>query len=305
MRKSTATAENTTIESDTDSQIDPANSSYDGLDYTPLMVVAVLETMRDRVFQKARISTTHRISAIERGSSKASPETETIFRGWLDRFQELESEITDQAIEACKGIPIVEDMVALRGISYVTAAKILSKINITQANTIAALWRYAGYGIGEYWVNNETGKVAGPVFGYRFVKQGEIKVREFAAFDADEASMHIEKRRDQLLEGWVSPFNRRLKTALFTAADSLIKARSPYTAIYYETKEAKLQAGIPRGHAHMQAIRKMNKILLSHIWMQWREREGLPVRAPYAQEKLGHTTILERSTFGWPAIEAR
>ncbi len=46
---------------------------------------------------------------------------------------------------------------------------------------------------------------------------------------------------------------------------------------------------IASGHVHMQAMRKMIKLFLSHLWLVWREAEGLPITEPYAYSVLGHT----------------
>lgn len=48
-----------------------------------------------------------------------------------------------------------------------------------------------------------------------------------------------------------------------------------------------------KGHIDAMAKRKAVKMFLSHLWEKWRELEGLPVRQPYAIEKLGHTTKQE------------
>lgn len=45
-----------------------------------------------------------------------------------------------------------------------------------------------------------------------------------------------------------------------------------------------------KGHVDAMARRYAVKMFLSHLWEKWRELEGLPVRAPYVIDKLGHTT---------------
>lgn len=48
-----------------------------------------------------------------------------------------------------------------------------------------------------------------------------------------------------------------------------------------------------KGHIDAMAKRKAVKLFLSHLYVKWRELEGLPVRPPYVIEKMGHTTIQE------------
>lgn len=48
-----------------------------------------------------------------------------------------------------------------------------------------------------------------------------------------------------------------------------------------------------KGHIDAMAKRKAVKLFLSHLYLKWRELEGLPVRPPYVIEKLGHTSYQE------------
>lgn len=45
-----------------------------------------------------------------------------------------------------------------------------------------------------------------------------------------------------------------------------------------------------KGHIDAMARRYAVKMFLSHLWEKWRTLEGLPVRAPYVIDKLGHTS---------------
>lgn len=48
-----------------------------------------------------------------------------------------------------------------------------------------------------------------------------------------------------------------------------------------------------KGHINNMAMRKVGKVFLSCLWLAWRELEGLPVTAPYAEDKLGHRSIIK------------
>jgi len=45
-------------------------------------------------------------------------------------------------------------------------------------------------------------------------------------------------------------------------------------------------------HIHNMAKRKMVKIFLAHLWLKWRELEGLPVTMPYIIGRDGHDTMI-------------
>jgi hypothetical protein len=119
-------------------------------------------------------------------------------------------------------------------------------------------------------------------------------------------------------KGEKSRYNRRLKSIVYLCVDQFIRQQtSPYAEMYYEEKtkqrathpEAMCRTcGVPwteckskkthkrefnDGHLHARAMRKVSKILLSHLWLKWRESEGLPVSQPYVQAVMGHTHIIE------------
>jgi hypothetical protein len=217
--------------------------------------------VRDNVLQKGRIAFGNRISAVENGSDEMDTEIFDRLKWWYDMFEELEKRATEELIEACKGIEIIERMCAIKGISYVYAAQIYSMVDIHRADTVSALWRYAGYAVIE-------GKREYPVAGER---------------------MH---------------YNKRLKTVLYNVAGSFMKARAPYSEIYYKSREyyEANREEWTKGHINNAARRKMTKLFLSHLWLVWRQIEGLPTREPYVHEKLGHTTYYPPEDFGWNPV---
>ena len=45
------------------------------------------------------------------------------------------------------------------------------------------------------------------------------------------------------------------------------------------------------GHVHLMAQRRMMQLFLNHLWVVWREAEGLPLREPYPMEH-GHSGLI-------------
>ena len=50
-----------------------------------------------------------------------------------------------------------------------------------------------------------------------------------------------------------------------------------------------------QGHLHQMAMRRMIKLFLCHLWVEWRKALELPGRIPYAIEYLGHSQIISPS----------
>jgi hypothetical protein len=98
--------------------------------------------------------------------------------------------------------------------------------------------------------------------------------------------------------------NRRLKTVCYLIGTSLLRTKSPYRKDYDTAVEfyANTKQEWTKGHRHMAALRKVIKLFLSHLWVQWRAIEGLPVTEPYALDKLGHKHLKTSQEYGWPAL---
>lgn len=90
-------------------------------------------------------------------------------------------------------------------------------------------------------------------------------------------------------------FNTKLKTAAWKLANQFVKQGSDfYKEIYRNRKllDAAKHPDYSKGHINNMALRKLSKLFLANLWLNWRVLDGLPIRAPYAIEYLGHTTLL-------------
>lgn len=101
----------------------------------------------------------------------------------------------------------------------------------------------------------------------------------------------IDGQAERLKKGEKAHYNKALKTIMYLIGTALMRANSPYRKIYDDAKEYyTTNRDWTKGHIHLAAMRKMEKVFLSHLWQKWREAEGLPTREEYVFEKLGHTT---------------
>lgn len=238
----------------------PTGTEIETTDTTVDDSVRALVDLRDRTLQKSRIAFGNRVSAIDRGTDQVSDAAQAIIKKWADRFDELEDEADKDIAKLVKHEPIVRELTALKGIGPLLAAKIVAMIDIGRADSVSALWRYAGYGV-------------------------------------------TDGQRDRPVAGQQRCYNARLKTTLYLVAGSFLKCSSPYRAVY-DSSRAYYEANRPdwtKAHQHAAAMRRMIKLFLSHLYVRWRTLAGLPIRAPYVQERLGHTHMQTPEAFGWPA----
>jgi hypothetical protein len=171
------------------------------------------------------------------------------------------------------------------------AAQVLAQIDDPgKFATISKLWRFSGYA----------------------VIDGEIEHRQ---------------------KGEKAPFNARLKSIVYLVVDQFIKQQTPvYSDLYYAEKERQRvlhpepickecggackskkngdghtvyrciecggMANFTDAHIHNRAIRKVARVFLQHLWLVWRESEGLPVSKPWIIEHGGHADYIVPP--GWP-----
>ncbi len=109
------------------------------------ILARALVDLRDRTIQKTRIQFSNRISAIER--DKDDSEYASYIRRWMERFNEIEKDLDKSIEDLADDMPIVERMIRVRGVGKILAVKIAAMIDIQRADTISALWRYAGYAV--------------------------------------------------------------------------------------------------------------------------------------------------------------
>lgn len=254
-----------------------------------------LVDLRERQVLKTRIQFNNRLAALDSGADDAADtrQREVVAR-WHDIFQTLEAQLDREIKGIVKEHKIYDYVTAVKGIGPATAGKLVAMIDIERAPTVAALWRYAGLGLGKYW-KDESGKFVAPQTGYVYKDGGWEQVTP-----EPKEGWELVRTRDRMIGGYRSPYNKRLKTTCYLIGQSFLKSNSPYRREY---DEARIYYDENRdwtaGHCHNAALRKMVKLFLSHLWVVWRSLEGLPTREPYAHEYLDHTTIKRPSEYGW------
>lgn len=105
--------------------------------------LAHLEALRQQV-QRHRIQMGNRISAIERGDSNGNV---TVAEHFSDRFQGIEDELSAIIGRTVKDHPVWPWLDEVKGIGPGLAGAILAPIDIRRANSVSALWKYAGQGV--------------------------------------------------------------------------------------------------------------------------------------------------------------
>lgn len=236
-----------------------------------------LVIMRDRAIKRKNVLN-NQIKGLGDIEYKIPKQMEKRFKKEKKVVREWEKKIKEQLEKEYS--EMWEWFSKIKGISHVTAGKLLAWIDIKDTPTVSSLWRYSGMG---------------------YIKNGKA-VRRRKNMSKKEA------------EKCGNPYLK--KEILGVLASSFIRQNTqPYRDIYdnekerqlkreYEKGELKERYGRPykkkdvhitQGHAHRRAIRKMMKIFLQHFWVEWRKVEDLPVTEPYVKAKLNHKNLIEPS----------
>jgi hypothetical protein len=211
------------------------------------------------------------------------------FEANADHMRNFEKEIERQLEKKLPYFPIYAKWLAdVKGVGPIAAGWIIGEIDIEIATTVSKIWQFCGLNPslveGKKRVENKDGSFA-------LVPTGDYI------------------RGDRLKKDYVSPFNKRLRTALVgVMADGFIKCQNEYCMQFYYPYKARLEQEdnaveeIPKAGAKPQLVswkdakkahrdraakRYMIKMFLRDLYVQWRTIEGLLVRPPYQEEYLG------------------
>jgi len=199
-------------------------------------------------------------------------ETEELYR----RLKDLEDYVDGRVGELIQSHPAYPWFSRVKGVGKENIAKVVGLIDIQKAQTISSLWKFSGRA-------PENGKAP------------------------------------QRVRGEKLSYNSRLRTMTWRLGTSLLKAKGKFYKKYSQYKEAYYQrfenqrykivpaSALPKdkngrryepegiiseGHIHNLALNKMIKLFEACLWLVWREAEGLPVRNPYAIDRLGHDSLI-------------
>jgi len=177
----------------------------------------------------------------------------------LKRMEQSMAELVEDELES---IPIWFHLQKVKGCGPMIAGGLIGWIDdISKADTISSLWRYAGLAPGQK-------RRAGEKLDYN------------------------PKLKDHM---W------RVGTQLLKAQRKRYKPFAVRLYERFKSQEGAKEFESPRGghklHIHRRAFRRMLKVFLGALWLRWREIEDLPITPPYAHAKLEHKKLYRLENF--------
>ena len=273
--------------------------------------------------QKVRIGAGNRAAAIEAERAVGVLE---YWQKQEQRLQAQEDDIEDTIRHIVAGSAVWENWAKdVKGVGPVTLGLIMGEVDIRKAHSISALWRFAGYAVingerqrptkGQKLDYNKRLKTyvyrqmsslmrAGGVYSklyYRFREEEEAKQMK-EPFREERAGVPEESMASERAEAGEQPrFEERAESLEEPSCqERASSSEEPIGAERANNSEEPTSAerSIPKNkmHVHLRAIRRMAKIWLSHLWVVWREAEGLPVSQPWVIEHGGHSDYIAPMT---------
>jgi hypothetical protein len=258
--------------------------------------------------QKLRISLDNRLGrkrdedvTLNEYGEKTRIEQKNVIRRRFPEYNDLLKELADRIIKQeimwekllvkqLFTVPIyTQFLINVKGVGPMSAGWLIAEFNIYKAETVSKMWQFAGCNPGyvqaQRIVKDRNGRS-------KLDAEGRI-VREYT--DGWVCG-------DKQTQGFVSPFNQRLRTALVgVLAKSFLMCKNDYALRYYYPYKTRLEQeeNLINGkdikwkdttplHRHRAALRFMIKAFLRDLYVKWRTLEGLSVREPYQAEYLGH-----------------
>jgi hypothetical protein len=224
----------------------------------------------------------------------------------VDDLEALEKKIFGRMKRVVKHHPAWSWLERVKGMGPTLSTKILGLVaDAGKFDTVSKLWAFSGYGLKE-------GQRQRPVKGEKLSYNRRLKTALYLAGDSfiksrspyravyDDAKAKYREAKQ------VEPILRLLPDLDHDSFELTVLRETPDGKKKWDKliKDANKAASAERdeacwsdGHVDNAARRKMVKLFLSHLWVVWREAEGLPTRAPYAHEYLGHTSLSDPWSF--------
>ena len=176
----------------------------------------------------------------------------------------------------------------VRGIGHLLAARLLSRLDVTRAETPSAFWAYCGLGTipGVAYRCESCGLEVAYPLGY---KVGESHyARSVSRACAGQlqplystAEIRVAPRRSAL--GGRASYDAHARKSCYLIGVSILRAGGDYRSFYdlERVRLAMLRGGWTAKRCHLSALRRMEKAFLRDLWVAWRKAVNLPIVSSY------------------------
>jgi len=243
----------------------------------------------------------------------------------IEDLKEIENSAKEKFSRRIELHPLTDWACRIKGVDQIYIAQLISVVgDINRFSTVSKFWKYMGWGVelrckkcGRrlFKTEEEKNKFVEKMIRRlreaaerRKYKKGEFseertreRVLKWCCKCKNPQPVHVAQRRRR---GELSEFNRNGKKVMGRIAISIIrvgkllekKGKTPpryYQYMMHKLEVYRKRPGLANQplKVYRRAQRVMIKLFLAHVWEVWRQKIGLPTKAPYGTQKLGEEYI--------------
>lgn len=199
-----------------------------------------------------------------------------------------ESYLSKELRDAVEEHPAWSWLKSTKGVGHLLAARLLSRLDVTRAETPSAFWAYCGLATipGVAYRCAKCGLETAYPVGYQsrgshFSRRGSRECAGILEQVTDGRPVRVAPRRGAL--GGRGSYDAHARKSCYLLGVSFLRCASEYRSYYDSERErlAKSRPGWTPKRAHLASLRKMQKMFLKDLWLAWRRVESLPIVPPY------------------------
>lgn len=222
------------------------------------------------------------------GSIGAPPLLERAYARAMDDEQNAAAALRD----AIALHPVWEWLAGIKGVGQLLAARLLSRLDVSRADTPSAFWAYCGLATipGAAWKCGACGLEVAYPLGYEpggphQKRMGTGECSGLLEPAKTRKAVRVAPRRTIL--GGRSGYDAKARECCYLIGVSMLRCGSDYRVAYdaERARLARLRPGWTAKRCHLAALRKMEKSFLRDLWIAWRRAVDLPIVAPYYPRK--------------------
>jgi len=212
------------------------------------------------------------------------------------RYWTEERETHGEMMRALRAHPAWDWLEKVRGIGPTLGCKLLARLDARKAPHASSFWAYCGLGTvpGNRYRCSECGLVRGfpvkySVTGSHTKLNGSGKCSgSLEKIAGPDDGVRVAQPKPS--RGQPASYDQYAKKVMYLVGTSFLKAGGPYEEFYRQerAKADRDRPGWADGRRHHLALRKTEKLFLSHLWETWRKAIGLPTPDPWAVAHGGH-----------------
>lgn len=249
---------------------------------------------------ESRVMFTNMLSGYKREYKEENDETFERIEEMVKMFDKNFDTTKRQLEKYVSNYPLVEEISKIKGVTGYQVAILMSLIkDISRFDTASKLVVYSGQGVIDGGERLAVTKANIHKIKEYYLSSGR---GEFNGFNTKLGGrMYVITESMLKQQGWFYKYYARLRERI------ALRCRNNGEIFICTKEQAKESKGVMKEgreymigkknysldmFTHNNARRRIGRIFLHVLWERWRTLEGLPIRAPYAVDYLGHTDYI-------------